>query len=86
MHRFADRRFTFAAKHPLLHQLRNGGVQTIHVAHSTAQDNHIRVEDIDHVRQRFCQPHFVATERQFRHRIVLLYQPHDLIAFQRMPA
>jgi hypothetical protein len=83
---FADRRFTLAAEDPLLHQVRHRGVQPVNVAHPAAQHNHVRIENIHHVRQRFRQPHFIAAQGQLRHRILLFDQTHDLVALERLAA
>lgn len=81
MLRLQHRRFTLPAKYPLLHQHRHGLIETIHIAHPTAQYNHIGIDQVYHLRQRFCQPQLIAAHRQFGDRILLRQQRGDLRTF-----
>ncbi len=80
MHRFTDRRFTLAAKDPLFYQVRHRLIQPLDVAHPAAQHDDVRIEDVDHVGERFRQPLFIAAQRQFGFFVTFPHQAHNLAA------
>ncbi|MNU03605.1 hypothetical protein D3C72_2476940 [compost metagenome] len=79
MNGFTDRGFTLATENPGFHQLRHTLIKTVHIAHTAAQHHHVRIKNIDHVRQRFGQPQLIAANGLLRQGISLRHQRHDLM-------
>ena len=64
-----DRRVHEVAEHVACHQRRQCRVEVVHIGQSAAQHDHVRVEQVDHMRQPARQPIGMAFERNLRPRL-----------------